>query len=145
MCSPFIMLDSCITCLWFDFFALIIVQIHESPYDNIVKSILIRTTKDDKKVSVRNNVSQQRSLDPATMKEGLYWFTGMARSFLSSKVNRGEKQGVYGMPCFELCWARQHDKENLKICERFFWPEYCKGTISRILRLEHSFHLFTHL
>ena len=38
------------TFLLFDFFVLIIVQIHESPYDNIVKSILIPTTKDDKKV-----------------------------------------------------------------------------------------------
>ena len=29
-------------------------------------------------------------------------------------VNRGETQGVYAMSCFELCWARQHDKENLR-------------------------------
>ena len=52
-----------------------------------------------------------------TMKEGLYFGSlEMARNFLSPMVNRGEKQSVYGMLCFEmwrLRWARQHDKENL--------------------------------
>ena len=62
MCSLFIMPVSCVTCLLLDFFVLIIVQMNESLHDNIVvdKYVLRRTTK---KYSVRNNASQQRSLD----------------------------------------------------------------------------------
>ena len=26
-----------------------------------------------------------------------------------------------------------------KMCERFFWPEYCKDTISMIMRLEYFY------
>ena len=39
MCSPFMILVSCTTCLLLDFFVLIVVQMNESLYDNIVKSI----------------------------------------------------------------------------------------------------------
>ena len=126
MCSPFTMLVSCTPCLLPHFFVLIIVQMNESLYDNIVtvdKYVLRRTTK---KYSERSNASQQRPLDRLWRKA----FTGsleMTRNFLSSTVNRGEKQSVYGMPCFELCWARQHDEENL-----------CKIPLARVLQ-RHDF------
>ena len=37
----------------------------------------------------------------------------------------------------------ERDNTMKKICERFFWPEYCKDTISRIVRLEYFY--FTYL
>ena len=54
---------------------------------------------------------------------------------------------------FMECLASNYvgrDNTMKKICERFFWPEYCKDTISRIMRLDNEagvflFHLFTHL
>ena len=32
-----------------------------------------------------------------------------------------------------------------KICERFLWPEYCKETISRIMRLEYFYFTYLHI
>ena len=37
------------------------------------------------------------------------------------------------------------DNTMKKIRERFFWPEYCKGTISRIMRLEYFYFTYLHI
>ena len=37
------------------------------------------------------------------------------------------------------------DNTMKKICERFFWPEYCKDTISRIMRLEYFYFTYLHI
>ena len=37
------------------------------------------------------------------------------------------------------------DNTMKKICERFFGPEYCKDTISGIMRLEYFYFTYLHI
>ena len=70
------------------------------------------------------------------MKEGLYFGSlEMARNFLSSKVNRGEIQGVYGMPCLEYGGYVGRDNTIKKSCEDISGND----TISMIMTLEYFY------
>ena len=49
---------------------------------------------------------------------------------------------------FMECLASNYvgrDNTMKKICERFFGPEYCKDTISRIMRLEYFYFTYLHI
>ena len=102
ICSPFIMLVSCMTCLLFDFFGLITVQMNESLYDNRVNNILykqypldLKKKNVDKYVLRRTTKKYSVGVTPVNNDHStdyearpIPWFTTeMARNFLSSKVN----------------------------------------------------------
>ena len=48
------------------------------------------------------------------------------------------------MECNTLNYV-ERDNTMKKICEIFFWAEYCKDTISRIMRLEYIYFTYLHI
>ena len=111
---------------------------NESLYDNIVKSI--NMYYEGRQKSIRKGITPVNN-DRLTDYEGRPLLVHWKWQETSCHQRLTEEKNRVFMECHASNYVGR-DNTMKKICERFFWPEYHKDTISRIMRLEYFYFTY---